>query len=207
LRIISGLYKGRKIPNVFNVKEVSPSSDIVKGALFNILAGEIQGKIFFDVYAGTGNIGLEALSRGAEFCVFIEKLNKMTSYISNIANEFNIKDKTKIICGDANKFINKDLFNSYKPDFIFIDPPYDYNLVEKSLENIINSYYLSNLGNGLDNDTDADVDADTADIDNNLMIIVQHNKKEILKDNYEEFYLTKKSTYGKSVLSFYEKLP
>ncbi|MHB1692744.1 MAG: RsmD family RNA methyltransferase, partial [bacterium] len=147
MRIISGLHKGRKIPNVFNVKEVNPSSDIVKGALFNILAGEIQGKIFFDVYAGTGNIGFEALSRGAEFCVFIEKLNKMTSYISNIANEFNIKDKTKIICGDANKFINKDLFNSYKPDFIFIDPPYEYNLAEKSLENIIDSYYLSNLGN------------------------------------------------------------
>ncbi|MHB1679411.1 MAG: 16S rRNA (guanine(966)-N(2))-methyltransferase RsmD [bacterium] len=199
MRIISGLYKGRKIPNVFNVKEVNPSSDIVKGALFNILAGEIQGKIFFDVYAGTGNIGFEALSRGAEFCVFIEKLNQMTSYISKIANEFNIKDKTKIICGDANKFINKDLFNSYKPNFIFIDPPYDYNLAEKSLENIIDSYYLSNLGNGLDNDND------NADRDNNLTIIVQHNKKEILKDNYEEFYLTKKSIYGKSALSFYEK--
>ncbi|MHB8282442.1 MAG: 16S rRNA (guanine(966)-N(2))-methyltransferase RsmD [bacterium] len=201
MRIISGLHKGRKIPNVFNVKEVNPSSDIVKGALFNILAGEIQGKIFFDVYAGTGNIGFEALSRGAEFCVFIEKLNKMTSYISNIANEFNIKDKTKIICGDANKFINKDLFNSYKPDFIFIDPPYDYNLAEKSLENIIDSYYLSNLGNNLGNNKN------NTDMDNNLTIIVQHNKKEILKDNYEEFYLTKKSTYGKSALSFYEKLP
>ncbi len=200
MRIISGLYKGRKIPNVFNVKEVNPSSDIVKGALFNIIAGEIRGKIFFDVYAGTGNIGFEALSRGAEFCVFIEKLNKMTSYISNIANKFNIKDKTKIICGDANKFINKDLFNSYKPNFIFIDPPYDYNLAEKSLENIIDSYYLSNLGNDLNNNKNNTV------MDNNLTIIVQHNKKETLKDNYEEFYLTKKSIYGKSALSFYEKV-
>ena len=199
MRIISGLYKGRKIPNVFNVKEVNPSSDIVKGALFNILAGEIQGKIFFDVYAGTGNIGFEALSRGAEFCVFIEKLNQMTSYISKIANEFNIKDKTKIICGDANKFINKEIFNSYKPNFIFIDPPYDYHLAEKSLENIVDSYYSSNLGSGLDNDKD------NANADSNFMIIVQHNKKEILKNNYEEFYLTKKSIYGKSALSFYEK--
>ncbi len=72
MRIISGLLKGRKIPNVFNVKNVSPSSDFLKGVLFNVIGNDINDAVFCDLYAGTGNVGFEAVSRGAALCIFVE---------------------------------------------------------------------------------------------------------------------------------------
>ncbi len=186
MRIITGKLKGRKIPNVFNVKDVSPSSGMIKGALFSILGDEINNKVFCDLYAGTGNIGFEALSRGANYCIFVEDFNKMASFISKISAEFNIKDKAKIICGDVINLIKKNFLETYKPDIIFLDPPYELRLSGKTLKAIAFDSYCHTS-------------------DYCPLIVVQHDKKEILHNRYEDYILTKERIYGRSALSFYEK--
>lgn len=187
MRIISGTLKGRKIPNVFNVKDVNPSSDMIKGAMFSILGDEINNKIFCDLYAGTGNIGFEALSRGADTCIFVESFKKMALLIGKIANEFKIKDKVKTICGDAINLINKNLLETYMPDIIFLDPPYELGISGKTLEAIASAVFCRSC-------------------DYRPLLIVQHDKKEILQNRYEDYVLTKEKIYGRSALSFYEKI-
>ena len=187
MRIISGTLKGRKIPNVFNVKDVNPSSDMIKGALFSILGDEINNKIFCDLYAGTGNIGFEALSRGADTCIFVESFKKMILLIGKTANEFKVKDKVKTICGDVINLINKNFLETYLPDIIFLDPPYELRLSGKTLEAIAGAVsYRSH--------------------DYRPLIIVQHDKKEILQNRYDDYFLTKEKIYGRSALSFYENI-
>jgi len=187
VRIISGALKGRKIPNVFNVEDVHPSSDMIKGALFSILGDAINNKIFCDLYAGTGNIGFEALSRGADLCIFAESFKKMALLIGNTANEFKIKDKVKTICGDVINLINKNFLETYLPDIIFLDPPYELRLSGKTLEAIASA-------------------ASCRSRDYRPLIIVQHDKKEILQNRYKDYVLTKEKIYGRSALSFYENI-
>ncbi len=189
MRIISGTLKGRKIPNVFNVKDVNPSSDMIKGALFSILGDEINNKIFCDLYAGTGNIGFEALSRGADSCIFLESFKKMALLIGKTANEFKVKDKVKTICGDVINLINKNFLETYLPDIIFLDPPYELRLGGKTLEAIAGK-----------------VSCRSCACDYRPLIIVQHDKKEILQNRYEDYFLTKEKIYGRSALSFYENI-
>ena len=187
MRIISGTLKGRKIPNVFNVKDVNPSSDMIKGAMFSILGDEINNKIFCDLYAGTGNIGFEALSRGADSCIFAESFKKMALLIAKTANEFKIKNKVKTICGDVINLINKNFLEIYLPDIIFLDPPYELRLSGKTIEAIASSVSFCSC-------------------DYFPLIIVQHDKKEILYGRYKDYALTKEKIYGRSALSFYENI-
>ncbi len=179
MRIISGLLKGRKIPNVFNVKNVSPSSDFLKGVLFNVIGNGIEGKIFSDLYAGTGNVGFEALSRGAALCIFVETSPELISVIIKLSKQFGVEERVKIIKKDVLRAIESGVLNEYKPDYIFIDPPYDSGLCEKTINRIKEcSAAASN-------------------------IIVQHDKREALLTEYPPYKLINQKPHGKSVLSFY----
>ncbi len=185
MRIISGSLKGRKIPSVFDVKNVSPSSDFLKGVLFNVIGSDIEGKVFCDLYAGTGNIGFEAVSRGAAFCIFVETSPDLISIIIKLSKQFDIEERVRIIKKDVLKALDKDkgFLKEYRPDYIFIDPPYNLSLCGKTINEIVTGaeaacFYPSN-------------------------IIVQHDKTEILPDKYPPYELIKEKRHGKSVLSFY----
>ncbi|MHB1697669.1 MAG: 16S rRNA (guanine(966)-N(2))-methyltransferase RsmD [bacterium] len=187
MRIISGGLKGRKIPNVYNIKNVSPSSDFLKGVLFNVIGAGIEGSVFYDLYAGTGNVGFEAVSRGAAFCVFVETSPELTSIIIKLSKQFKIEEKVKIIKKDVLKALDKEFLKEYKPDYIFLDPPYDSGFCEKTINGIITN-------------------ADFRNISGTGNIIVQHDKNEILSDKYPPYELIKEKKHGKSVLSFYGAL-
>lgn len=184
MRIISGSLKGRKIPNVYNIKNISPSSDFLKGVLFNVVGADIEGKVFCDLYAGTGNIGFEAISRGASFCIFVEASPDLVSIIIKLSKQFKIEEKVKIIKKDVSRALTNGLLKEYKPDYIFLDPPYDLSICDKTVNEII-------------------IDANTADFDYADNIIVQHDKSETLLDKYPPYNLINKKKHGKSVLSFY----
>lgn len=217
MRIISGLLKGKKIPNAFKAEGVHPSSDLLKGVIFNVLGKDIEGKVFCDLYAGTGNVGFEALSRGASFCIFVEQSRLMASIINKLSHEFKMEDKTKIICGDVLKSIyNSSLFKNYNPDLIspdyifpevtFIDSPYDSNMAELTLKAIVeNSYckdniYKDNIRDGIEKGI-KDIN-EINEINKNL-IIIQHNKKEVIKNDYPPYNLINKKIHGKTALAFY----
>jgi 16S rRNA (guanine966-N2)-methyltransferase len=106
-----------------------PITDRVKGALFNILSADIENSRFLDLFGGTGSVGIEALSRGAQFVQFIEKNQTACNVIKENLEKCGFSDKAKIKKNDAFSFIQSDLISEF--DYIFIAPPQYFGLWSK----------------------------------------------------------------------------
>ena len=129
MRVIAG--SARSVPLITpKGLETRPTSDQIKETLFNMLQGYVEGSNFLDLFAGSGQIGVEALSRGAEFAAFVEKSDEAVKCVK--ANV----DKTKFSGLRALEIEKK------KFDIVFIDPPYKQNLERGILDAIINSRIL-----------------------------------------------------------------
>ena len=143
MRIVSGIYGGRKI-EVPRGDSIRPTSDKVRGAIFNILAsrGVVQGASVLDAFCGTGAMGLEALSRGADFCVFFDiskaSLDIARRNIKNLGAEGSSKDFQK----DAVK-PGKKPGELRGADLVILDPPYKKNLLVPALEGLLQGGWLS----------------------------------------------------------------
>lgn len=125
MRIISGTYKGKKIISADN-KKVRPTSNKVKEAFFNIIMNDPDffGCRFADICAGSGNIGLEAFSRGASFCLFIDMNPSNCRLIRKNCDTLKIKKSDfQIKCIDYTRF-KQDKYDNYF-DYIYLDPPYE----------------------------------------------------------------------------------
>lgn len=123
IRIISGIYKGvrlRKVPSPL----VRPMPDKLKTALFNILRGEIAGKIVLDGFAGTGSIGIEALSRGAESAAFVEEFPTAVSVLRHNLRKLGAEARAKIVPLEFNRAVIELAREGRRFDLIFLDPPY-----------------------------------------------------------------------------------
>lgn len=124
LRIHSGLYKGRKLRSSSS-EEVRPTTAKVKLSFFDILGDSIREKIFFDGFGGSGNIGIEALSRGAEYVVFVDQLAESIKLLRHNIEKIGIpSDFYRIIHGDYNRSVIRLSKEEFKFDIIFLDPPY-----------------------------------------------------------------------------------
>lgn len=123
MRVISGSLKGRIL---FAPKghKIRPTSDHVKETLFNIISREIPYCRFLDIFAGTGNIGIEALSRNAEQVVFVEKQPACVRILKRNLAACAVEDKSSVYCGDANKILYVLKKAACCFDVIFLDPPY-----------------------------------------------------------------------------------
>lgn len=137
MRIISGKYKSRrydaKIPN-----GTRPTLDMVRESIFNIISNytDFENSIICDICAGSGAMGIEALSRGAEFVHFIDKSRKACNYIKSFSDHLNIaKESYQIHCNQADKVIAELNSSENKPcfDIVFIDPPYADNVINPIL--------------------------------------------------------------------------
>jgi 16S rRNA (guanine966-N2)-methyltransferase len=126
MNIIGGIAKGHKIYAPDNIR---PTRGKVREALFSII--DVNGKTFLDLFAGSGAVGIEALSRGASSAVFVERSRKAANYIKR--NLEKTKLKGKIISKSVSSTLDS-LENSF--DFIFMDPPYKTELVKKTLNKI-----------------------------------------------------------------------
>lgn len=140
LRIISGKYGGRR----FNTKlpsGIRPTTDSVKESIFNILSNRIDfdGISVADLYAGSGALGIESLSRGASKCHFVDKSYKSLDYIREILTALKVIDEQYLLSkSDAQKFL---FTEDNKYDLIFMDPPY----ANKSINTIVNIIAENNL--------------------------------------------------------------
>lgn len=121
MKIISGKFKGRNIPIDLQLPS-RPTKALAKEALFNFLSVEWDWKqvVFLDLFAGTGNIGLEAISRGAQWVYFIDNSKNCQKFIQKIIKEWKI-DNATFVLSDYQNFITQ---NSLIFDIIFLDPPY-----------------------------------------------------------------------------------
>ena len=136
MRVITGKARGRKLRQPENM-DIRPTTDVVKEALFNIIQFDIEGRRVLDLFAGTGQLGIEALSRGAASAVFVDESNAAGKIIRENLEHCGLEGQ--VVRSDALSFLER----GGRFDLIFIDPPYDTELLGKALEKIIKFDILS----------------------------------------------------------------
>ena len=142
-RIIAGSYKGTKLSFKPN-KNLRPTESKTKETLFNWLLNDLHKKKCLDMFAGTGALGLEALSRGAEEVIFFEKQKALCGAIEVVVKKLGVKNKCRVINANSTAFDFKKLNTKF--DLIFLDPPFHESLIQKSLNIISENQLLTEKG-------------------------------------------------------------
>lgn len=132
MRIISGSARGMKLKSPRG-KKIRPTSQKVKAAFFNIVQDSIQEAYFLDLFSGSGGIGLEALSRGAEKCIFVDKDPDSIQLIRENIKLAEMQKKASVYQGDVGRLLLRFSKKEECFNIIYIDPPYKYNKVPEIL--------------------------------------------------------------------------
>jgi 16S rRNA (guanine966-N2)-methyltransferase len=156
---------------------IRPTSDRLRESIFNIIGPQIRGKRILDLFAGTGAMGIEALSRGATHAVFIDNNPQSLDLIHRNIEKVSAHDRTTIIAWDVAHNLSC-LRNHAANDIIFMDPPYRQGLIHKALRN------LAALPSG------------------DSMIVVEHAANDTLNDLPAGLFLNDQRRYGKTLVSF-----
>ena len=179
MRITTGKYKGR---NLERPRGIRPTQDKTRKALFDIL-GDIEGLSFLELFAGSGAVGLEALSRGAGELALVERNPDCLLALKKNVEALKITQNCAIYPIDSQKAIENFHQKRKSFDMIFLDPPYYQDLAKKTLQTLEAYDILSPNG----------------------LIVVQHFKKENLPEGPGVLTLFRQYKYGSAVLSFFEK--
>ncbi len=189
MRISGGTAKGRRtatqrlLAKTSTEERLRPTSAKVREALFDILRTEIEGSIFVDLYAGSGTVGLEALSRGAGKAVFVEPDARRLGTIRRHANEFGFHEKVLVFEGRAEEFLRKMPVGKESFDIFFVDPPYQSEEIQKILPMIEEKDLLRNDG----------------------IIIAEHFFKKKLPEAVGKLRVKRSYRYGDTMLTLYKK--
>lgn len=178
IRVIRGIYKGKRLKKVPSPL-VRPIPDKLKTALFNILQEDVRGATFLDGFAGTGSVGIEALSRGAKKAVFIEEYFPAVKIIKLNLAKCEAEDKSQVIPREFNRAVIQLSKEKKQFDIIFLDPPYKL-LEERNPLKVIKKRGILSLGG---------------------RIILRHYFRTRFEAKY--FKLQRKVTIGDDTLSFY----
>ena len=180
MRVISGSARGTRLkPPKGTV--VRPTSDRVKESLFNILGNRVPGSTFIDLFAGSGAIGIEALSRGSDHCIFIDNRRENILLIQDNLKKTRLVERARLIKGNADAIISRLNRENIKADLIFLDPPYHSPDTVSLLQLILASSLFHN----------------------NSLIIVEHSKNDLTWTEY--FTPVKQKIYGQTCLTFIAK--
>jgi 16S rRNA (guanine966-N2)-methyltransferase len=180
MRVIAGIYKGRRLKTLDGLR-VRPTSDRMRETLFNVLAPRIEGTNFADICAGSGAVGIEALSRGAEYVAFIESSRKAITIIGENLRHCEIKEGVRVINRDAITAIKYLASREVKFDIIYFDPPYDSDIHSPVLWQIAKHSLLAENG----------------------IAIVEHRRQTLLTPNYDNLRPYREIVQGDSCLTFY----
>ncbi len=132
MRVITGSARGRKLITLEG-EDVRPTTDIVKEALFSIIQFEIEGRKVLDLFGGSGQLAIEALSRGADSAVIVDMSKKSVDVIKQNLEHTGFSKKAVVVCGDALSFLSR---RTEKYDIALIDPPYSKGILERALEKV-----------------------------------------------------------------------
>ena len=180
MKVISGILKGRNIEG-YNIDGTRPTMDRVKESLFATIQNNLKDSIVLDLFAGSGNLGIEAISNGAKLCYFIDNNKEVIKVLNKNISNLNIKSNSKVILSDWKKSLNEFANQNLKFDLIFVDPPYDYNVYEKILDKVSNLNLLN---------------------ENGLIILEYSNLK--FKEKYNNLTLYKEKKYGNKSVNIYK---
>ena len=128
MKVISGFLRGREIKG-YTIDGTRPTMDRVKESMFAIIQNDIKDSVCLDLFAGTGNLGIEAISNGAQKCYFVDKNKIATKIIKENVTKFNIEDKCEIINKDYMDALDYFKENKIKFNIVFLDPPYDNHVI------------------------------------------------------------------------------
>jgi len=176
VRVIAGHFRGTRL-HAPSGMDIRPTADRLRESIFNIIGPRIRGKHVLDLFAGTGAMGIEALSRGAEHAVFIDNHPQALELIRRNITKVKAGERATVISWDIARNL-KCLRDHSVSDIVFIDPPYRRGLIQNTL------HYLQ---------------ADTTGI---RMIVVEHDANESLQDLSGGFLLEDQRRYGKTLVSF-----
>ncbi|MEX0431244.1 16S rRNA (guanine(966)-N(2))-methyltransferase RsmD [Spiribacter insolitus] len=132
LRIIGGEWRGRRFP-VAQASGLRPTADRNRETLFNWLQGDIKGARVLDLFAGTGALGLEALSRGAENAVFVEKRRPVAQSLQALIRRLEAGIRAEVVMADARRYLERPL---HQFDLVFLDPPFRVGLLPGVVEQL-----------------------------------------------------------------------
>jgi 16S rRNA (guanine966-N2)-methyltransferase len=180
LRVIAGSAKGRRLATL-RTSALRPTPDRVREALFNILGGRIDGAAVLDLFAGSGAIGLEALSRGARVAVFVEAHEPACRLIENNLQRCGLYEHAVVWCREVLKAIPALKIHSRTFEVIFLDPPYQTPLLEDALHQLSDGRLLGVGG----------------------QVIAEHFFKRALPERLGELHRTRLARFGDVALSFY----
>lgn len=175
MRIISGLYKGRILKG-YDIDGTRPTMDRVKESIFASIQTKIKDSHVLDLFAGSGSLGIEALSQGAHECYFVDNNKKAINVLKNNLKQLNITQN--IICDDYKNALKK--LQGKKFDIILLDPPYKLNLINECLELIDKHNLLSDEG----------------------LIICEYETEDIITNTYK---LIREKRFGSTYVKIYKK--
>jgi 16S rRNA (guanine966-N2)-methyltransferase len=189
MRISGGTAKGRRtspkrlLSKTFKNGRLRPTSSKVREALFDILREKINSATFIDLYAGTGTVGFEALSRGAKKVIFVEQNIFRVKQIKKSVTELGFQGQAEVVKGRASDFLMKDSANKELSDIFFLDPPYYSEEI-----NII----LPLIGTG-------------EFLEENGVVIVEHFFKKVMPDKAGNLIIDRGYRYGDTMLTLYRR--
>ena len=143
MRVISGSARHLKLKTLDGV-DVRPTTDRIKETLFNIIQNDIYDCMFLDLFSGSGAIGIEALSRGAKKCFFVENNPKAFKVIEENLEFTKLTENAEIIPRSVKSAINELEYNDEHFDIVFMDPPYDKSYEKNVLEQLKKSVIINN---------------------------------------------------------------
>lgn len=178
--MITGSAKGRSLKTVKG-REVRPTADRVKESLFNVIGARVIDARFLDLFAGSGNVGIEALSRGAEAATFVDLQTAHLKVVEENLRYTNLMDKAELLRRDARAALQDLGKRGRVYDLIFVDPPYGQDLCPASLEGIAKAGVLAPDG----------------------WVLCEHHGKDPMPAAVGDLARVRELTFGETVISLY----
>lgn len=177
MKVITGSLRGRNLDTLGGDDVTRPTTQSTKEALFSSIQFEIEGRRVLDLFAGSGQLGIEAISRGARHCTFVESNKNAYKIVQRNTEKCNIEGKCSLVLGEAKSFLmKKDCF-----DIAFVDPPYHKGIIEECLPPL--TKMMSDDG----------------------VIVCESAKDETMPQEVNSWSIAREKHYGKTKLTYYRK--
>ena len=182
MRVISGAARGVKLSSLKG-DNTRPTSDKVKESIFNIITPYIYEASFLDLFSGTGNMGIEAVSRGAGRAVLVEKHRMCFNIIEENIEKTKLRDRIELVKNDVYSTLKRLSSEGKKFDIIFMDPPYSKDLVKPCLVEIDKGTLLAEDG----------------------IIVIEHDIKDEIVEQVGNLIKNREKKYGNTMITFFSK--
>jgi len=182
MRVTGGRLKGRELFGPQSA-EIRPMRDQVRTALFNILEDVVEGSLFLDLFAGTGSVGIEALSRGAAHVVFVDNSQEAVQIIHKNLKQLELIKQATVYREDVFQALESLSQRGQRFDLVFVGPPYGMGLADRTLQKI----------------------AERKVLNPDAIVVTEIFKKEAVQDHYGALELFDERLYGDNRMKFYRK--